>query len=42
MAIAERMLNHRFGDDLIDHYTYAYVGDGCLMECIAAEVIKRL
>ncbi|WP_319530862.1 transketolase [uncultured Cohaesibacter sp.] len=39
MAIAERMLNHRFGDDLVDHRTYAYVGDGCLMEGIAAEVI---
>jgi transketolase len=39
MAVAERVLNHRFGDDLVDHYTYAYTGDGCLMEGIAAEVI---
>ncbi|MEZ5653995.1 MAG: transketolase [Burkholderiaceae bacterium] len=39
MAIAERILNHRFGDDIVDHYTYAFVGDGCLMEGIAAEVI---
>ncbi|EPX82165.1 transketolase [Salipiger mucosus] len=39
MAVAERILNHRFGDDIVDHYTYAYTGDGCLMEGIAAEVI---
>ncbi|WGW03190.1 transketolase [Tropicibacter oceani] len=39
MAVAERILNHRFGDGIVDHYTYAYTGDGCLMEGIAAEVI---
>ncbi len=39
MAVAERVLNHRFGDAIVDHYTYAYVGDGCLMEGIGAEVI---
>lgn len=39
MAVAERMLNARFGDDMVDHYTYAFTGDGCLMEGIAAEVI---
>ncbi|MCW2308967.1 transketolase [Rhodobium gokarnense] len=39
MAVAERVLNNRFGDDIVDHYTYAYTGDGCLMEGIAAEVI---
>ncbi len=39
MAVAERILNYRFGDAVIDHFTYAYVGDGCLMEGIAAEII---
>ncbi|OKL45874.1 transketolase [Pseudovibrio exalbescens] len=39
MAIAERIMNARFGDDIVDHYTYAYTGDGCLMEGIAAEII---
>ncbi|MFZ7089639.1 transketolase [Primorskyibacter sp. 2E233] len=39
MAVAERILNHRFGDGIVDHYTYAYTGDGCLMEGISAEVI---
>lgn len=39
MAVAERILNARFGDDIVDHYTYAYTGDGCLMEGVAAEVI---
>ena len=39
MAIAERMLNSRFGDAIVDHYTYAYTGDGCLMEGISQEVI---
>jgi transketolase len=37
MALAERMMNARFGDGLVDHFTYAIVGDGCLMEGIAQE-----
>jgi transketolase len=40
MALAERMLNARFGDDLVDHYTYTLAGDGCLMEGISQEAIS--
>jgi transketolase len=39
MALAERMLNARFGDELVDHHTYALAGDGCLMEGISHEAI---
>ncbi len=39
MALAERMQNARFGDDLVDHYTYVISGDGCLMEGISHEAI---
>ena len=39
MALAERMLNTRFGDALVDHHTYVIAGDGCLMEGISHEAI---
>ena len=39
MALAERMHNARFGNDLVDHYTYVIAGDGCLMEGISHEAI---
>jgi transketolase len=39
MALAERMQNARFGDDLVDHWTYVIAGDGCLMEGISHEAI---
>ncbi len=39
MALAERMHNARFGDDLVDHWTYVLAGDGCLMEGISHEAI---
>jgi transketolase len=40
MALAERVLATQFNRDdfnLVDHYTYAFVGDGCLMEGISHE-----
>jgi len=39
MALAERLVNDRFGDDLVDHFTYVIAGDGCLMEGISHEAI---
>lgn len=39
MALAERILNARFGDSLVDHFTYVLAGDGCLMEGISQEAI---
>ena len=40
MALAERILNARFGDKLCNHYTYVINGDGCLMEGISEEAIS--
>jgi transketolase len=40
MALAERLLNARFGDAAVDHYTYVIAGDGCLMEGISHEAIS--
>lgn len=40
MALAERTLAGQFnkpGHDIVDHYTYAFLGDGCLMEGISHE-----
>jgi transketolase len=39
MAIAERMMAARYGDDLVDHRTFVIAGDGCLMEGISQEAI---
>lgn len=40
MAFAERLMNARYGDDLVDHHTYVIAGDGCLMEGISHEAIS--
>jgi len=40
MALAERLLNARHGDGVVDHYTYVIAGDGCLMEGISQEAIS--
>jgi transketolase len=41
MALSEYLLAAEFnkpGLDVVDHYTYAFLGDGCLMEGISHEV----
>lgn len=40
MAIAERHLNAKYGDDLVNHKTYVFLGDGCLMEGLSEESIS--
>jgi len=40
MALAERLMNDRFGNDIVDHHTYVIAGDGCLMEGISHEAIS--
>jgi len=40
MAVAEAYLSARFGSDLINHFTYAFVGDGCLQEGVGQEMIS--
>ncbi len=37
MAIAESHLRARLGEDIIDHFTYAFVSDGDLMEGVSSE-----
>ncbi|WP_417657936.1 transketolase [Pseudidiomarina aestuarii] len=40
MALAEKVLAAQFnrdGHDIVDHYTYTFLGDGCLMEGISHE-----
>ena len=40
MAVAEAFLNARFGSDVVNHFTYAFVGDGCLQEGVGQEMIS--
>jgi len=40
MALAEKVLADQFnrdGHQIVDHYTYTFMGDGCLMEGISHE-----
>jgi transketolase len=40
MALAEKLLAHEFNRDdhtIVDHHTYVFVGDGCLMEGVSHE-----
>jgi transketolase len=39
MAVAEAYLNAKFGNALVNHRTYAFVGDGCLQEGVGQEMI---
>jgi len=40
MALAERMLNARYGDELVDHRTWVIASDGDLQEGISHEAIS--
>ncbi len=40
MALGERIMNAQFGDGLVNHFTYVFMGDGCLMEGISQEAIS--
>jgi transketolase len=40
MAMAERKMAARFGEDLVDHRTWVVAGDGCLMEGVSHEAIS--
>ncbi|MGY6628343.1 MAG: transketolase [Oceanicaulis sp.] len=39
MALAERMLNARYGDELVDHHTWVIASDGDLQEGVSQEAI---
>ncbi|MBD3642313.1 MAG: transketolase [Marinobacter sp.] len=40
MAVAEASLRERFGEEVVNHHTYAFVGDGCLQEGMGQEMIS--
>jgi transketolase len=40
MAITEKILAAEFGKEVVDHRTYAFCGDGCLMEGVGQEAVS--
>ena len=40
MAVAEAFLSAWLGPEIVDHHTWAFVGDGCLQEGIGQEIIS--
>ena len=40
IALAERIMSERYGNDLFNHNTYVIAGDGCLMEGISHEALS--
>ncbi|WP_084004682.1 transketolase [Terasakiispira papahanaumokuakeensis] len=40
MAVAEASLRAQLGEHLVNHHTYAFVGDGCLQEGMGQEMIS--
>ena len=38
-AIAEEIQRANYGEKIVDHYTYVFAGDGCLMEGVSQEAI---
>lgn len=40
MAIAERIMAAEFGTKLVDHCTWVFCGDGCLMEGVGQEAVS--
>lgn len=40
MALAERVIAAKYGEEVCNHYTYVINGDGCLMEGISEEAIS--
>ncbi len=37
-ALAEKILQNKFGKEVFNHFTYVFAGDGCLMEGLSHEV----
>ena len=40
MALGEHLMAAQFGNELVNHFTYVFCGDGCLMEGVSHEAIS--